>query len=166
MARGAFHTAVLQALLILALASAAGLAAGWLRGSLHYEPSVRVRQVTAAPAAPPVAPSSQVGELAVAEARRLIAAGAVVVDARRPEDFALGHLPGAVNLPVEEFDACFAEVEHRLARGLPLLVYCGGGDCTLSHELADILRQMGFGRVEVLAGGLEAWKAAGLEVER
>jgi rhodanese-related sulfurtransferase len=100
------------------------------------------------------------------EAQRLLSAGAVALDARRPEDFALGHLPGALSLPVEEFDAHFAQVAPRLSPGTPIVVYCGGGDCTLSHELAATLRQMGYGGAQVLRGGLAAWQAAGLRVER
>lgn len=165
-----------QAAAILLAASVLGLGAGWLRGTLSLGPQAKVPSLSAAPKNPagpqaaPSAPAPQphpaIAELPVGDARSLIQAGATVLDARRPEDFALGHLPGAVNLPVEEFDNCFAEVEPRLNPRVPLLVYCGGGDCTLSHELADVLRQMGYARVEVLQGGLEAWKAAGLGVER
>lgn len=174
--KGTFRLALGQAAAILLAASVLGLGVGWLRGTLSLGPQAKVPPVGPAPTqvgreAAPTAPAPQphhpaIAELPLGDARSLIQAGAIVLDARRPEDFALGHLPGAVNLPVEEFDNCFAEVEPRLNPQVPLLVYCGGGDCTLSHELADVLRQMGYARVEVLQGGLEAWKAAGLGVER
>jgi len=100
------------------------------------------------------------------QAQRLLATGAVAVDARRPEDYALGHLPGAVSLPVEEFDFYFPRSQARLDPNAPLVIYCGGGECTLSHELADTLTQMGFRQVHVLTGGIDAWRAAGLRVVR
>jgi rhodanese-related sulfurtransferase len=155
--RSARKSALRQAAAILLLASALGLAVGALRGTLSLRP----------PAGAPAAEgsASQAEGLTPREAQRLLAAGATPLDARRPEDFATGHLPGALNLPVEEFDLYFPRIQPRLDRATPLVVYCGGGECTLSHELAQALRPMGF-RVKILRGGLEAWKAAGLGVER
>lgn len=64
------------------------------------------------------------GESAVVLAKRKIAAGALVVDVRTPEEFKTGHLPGAVNIPV-------AEVEKRIAefgdKSKPVVVYCRAG---------------------------------------
>jgi rhodanese-related sulfurtransferase len=116
-------------------------------------------------AAPQADPAEGEG-IAPQAAQRLLAAGGLAVDARRPEDFALGHLPGALNLPAEEFDSHFAQLQPRLPSRAPLVVYCGGAECGLSKELAGMLKDMGFSRVEVLRGGIDAWKAAGLPVEK
>jgi phage shock protein E len=100
----------------------------------------------APPTAPPTAQTATGGELAPAAvqmqvvkplvsakdpetARKLIAAGAVVVDVRTPEEFAEEHLPQATNIPVQDFEKRIAEVE-KLAGGdksRPIVVYCAAG---------------------------------------
>lgn len=79
----------------------------------------------------------------------------------RPEDeFALGHLPGAVNLP-------FGELERRLAE-LPregdIVAYCRGPYCVLSFEAVAMLRTRGY-RAQRREDGYPEWRAAGLLVE-
>jgi len=180
-----------QALSILIFASALGLGVGYLRGTLGVVPhpgapaprtahlALPARHLAhtpaqAAPGSPPKAAKTPRADalpspgqaLSPRQAQRLLATGAVAVDARRPEDYALGHLPGAVSLPVEEFDFYFPRSQARLHPDSPLVIYCGGGECTLSHELADALTQMGFRQVHVLTGGIDAWRAAGLRVAR
>jgi rhodanese-related sulfurtransferase len=104
-------------------------------------------------------------EIPVDEAARM--PGEILfVDARSRAAFAEGHLPGAVSLPYEEFETAYGEVADRLVPGIPLITYCEGGDCTLSHSLAHALRQGGYDDVRVLAGGFEAWARAGLPVEQ
>ncbi|KAF1701215.1 rhodanese-like domain-containing protein [Pseudoxanthomonas kaohsiungensis] len=99
-----------------------------------------------------------------------LAGEALVVDVREPAEFAQGHLPGAVNLPrgVLEFQIrAHPAVACRTAgspapASLPLLLYClTGGRSALA---ADSLRQLGFEDVRSLAGGLRAWRNAGLPV--
>lgn len=94
----------------------------------------------------------------------------VVIDVREPAEFAQGHLPGAVNLPrgVLEFQihahpamACLTS-DSLAQPSRPLLLYClSGGRSALA---ADSLRQLGFDDVRSLAGGLQAWRNAGLPV--
>jgi len=78
---------------------------------------------TAAPAAAPKRAKDP------AKARELIAAGAVVVDVRSPDEFAEGHLPQATNIPIQDFAQRLAEIE-KLASGdkaRPIVVYCAVG---------------------------------------
>lgn len=87
--------------------------------------------------------------------------GAVTVLDVRPEDeFAVGHLPGALNIPL-------AELERRLGE-LPadreVIAYCRGPYCVLSFEAVAALRERGY-RVHRLEDGYPEWKAAGLPVE-
>ena len=56
-----------------------------------------------------------------ADARKLVAAGARLLDVRSPEEYAGGHLPGAVNIPVQELDRRLAEVGPRDGEVDPLL---------------------------------------------
>jgi rhodanese-related sulfurtransferase/DNA-binding transcriptional ArsR family regulator len=87
-------------------------------------------------------------------------AGEVTILDVRPEDeFALGHLPGAVNMPLRE-------LEMRLAEFNPaqeIVAYCRGPYCVLSYEAVAVLRARGF-KVRRLQDGLPEWRAAGLPV--
>ncbi|RWK77311.1 metalloregulator ArsR/SmtB family transcription factor [Mesorhizobium sp.] len=83
-----------------------------------------------------------------------------VLDVRPEDEFAVGHLPGAVNIPL-------AELERRLGE-LPadreVIAYCRGPYCVLSFEAVAALRQRCF-LVRRLEDGYPEWKAAGLPVE-
>jgi rhodanese-related sulfurtransferase len=83
-----------------------------------------------------------------------------VLDVRPEDEFALGHLPGALNIPL-------AELERRLGE-LPanreVIAYCRGPYCVLSFEAVAALRARGY-RVRRLEDGYPEWKAAGLPVE-
>jgi len=90
-------------------------------------------------------------EIQGGEARQLVAAGARLVDVRSPEEYARGHLPGAVNIPVQELDRRLADagpVDHEL------IVYCRSGH--RSSRAAQILREHGFTKVHNL-GPMTAW---------
>src|SRR5919197_2283250 len=87
-------------------------------------------------------------------------AGAVtVLDVRPPDEFALGHLPGAMNVPLRELEARLAELD----RAQEIVAYCRGPYCVLSYEAVAALRARGF-RVRRLEDGLPEWRAAGLPV--
>src|SRR5688572_15696512 len=76
------------------------------------------------------------------EAHRRVEAGAMLVDVRTPEEFAAGHLPGAVNLPVEELPQRLGEL------GAPeksLVVYCRSG--ARSSRAERLLKERGFQQV-------------------
>ena len=83
-----------------------------------------------------------------------------VLDVRPEDEFAVGHLPGALNIPL-------AELERRLEE-LPVdrevIAYCRGPYCVLSFEAVSALRARGY-LVRRLEDGYPEWKAAGLPVE-
>jgi ArsR family transcriptional regulator len=87
--------------------------------------------------------------------------GAVTILDVRPEDeFAHGHLPAALNVPL-------ARLECRLAELPPdreIVAYCRGPWCVLSFEAVALLRRRGY-RVRRLEDGFPEWKVAGLPVE-
>jgi ArsR family transcriptional regulator len=88
-------------------------------------------------------------------------AGAVtVLDVRPPDEFALGHLPGAVNIPLRELEARLAELDP----SQPIIAYCRGAYCVLSYEAVAALRVRGF-NVRRLEDGFPEWRAAGLPTE-
>jgi len=87
-------------------------------------------------------------------------AGAVtVLDVRPRDEFALGHLPGAMNIPLHELEARLAELDP----GQEIVAYCRGPYCILSYEAVAKLRARGF-KIRRLQDGLPQWRAAGLPV--
>src|SRR5262249_25027140 len=78
-----------------------------------------------------------------------------ILDVREPEEFAHGHVPGAVNLPQADLATRLAEVP----RNRPVYLICQGGFRSL--RAAQFLRQRGFADVVSVKGGTEAWRAAG-----
>lgn len=85
-------------------------------------------------------------------------AGAVtILDVRPADEFALGHLPGAVNIPLRELEARLAEFDP----AQEIVAYCRGAYCVLSYEAVATLRARGF-KVRRLEDGLPEWRAAGL----
>jgi ArsR family transcriptional regulator len=92
--------------------------------------------------------------------QRLDAGTVTVLDVRPADEFALGHLPGAINVPL-------SELETRLTSfppGQEIVAYCRGPNCVLSYEAVALLRARGF-KVRRLEDGLPEWRAAGLPVE-
>jgi rhodanese-related sulfurtransferase len=90
---------------------------------------------------------------------------AFFLDARKPADFEAGHIANALNLPVEEFPEYFLNVAPKLSLDSPIVVYCDGIACELSHHLADQLRQNGYTNVHILFNGMTTWRTAGFPVE-
>lgn len=83
-----------------------------------------------------------------------------VLDVRPEDEFALGHLPGAVNIPLK----ALARRLRQLDRNTEIVAYCRGPYCVLSFEAVARLRKLGF-KVRRLEDGFPEWKAAGLPVE-
>lgn len=82
-----------------------------------------------------------------------------VLDVRPADEFAIGHLPGAINIPFKDLETRLDELD----RGQEIVAYCRGAYCVLSFEAVADLRARGF-KVRRLEEGLPEWKAAGLPV--
>ena len=80
-----------------------------------------------------------------------------IFDARVPEEYAAGHLPRAWSLPVGEVDRRIGEYAGRLTLQTPILVYCGGADCTDGLDLAVKLRELKFADLTLYPGGYAEW---------
>ncbi len=105
--------------------------------------------------------------IGLAEAEDLFAAAAAsFIDARQPFFFREGHVPGAMNVTYDSASAPLPEELLALPPEGTLVVYCEGGDCRSSLELAKALDGRGFRDVRVLSGGWDEWARAGLPVER
>ena len=92
------------------------------------------------------------------EAQEYIGDGAALVDVREPDEFSVGHIGGAMQIPLgrlpQELD--------RIPRDRPLLTYCAMGE--RSTTAASILERNGFTEVRNLEGGIDAWRAMGQRV--
>lgn len=116
-------------------------------------------------AAGPPEPSSQSVSQAVtlvnpAAAQALIANGSPVLDVRRPDEFAAGHLEGAVNLNLESPD--FTQQVATLDPAAAWVVYCHSGN--RSAVATAQMESLGFSRLNDLSGGITAWEQDGLPV--
>jgi phage shock protein E len=128
-----------------ALASvlAASLAVGCGR---RVEPAPAPAASTTSDAVCPVA-----GRISGAHAKKLIAEGAVLVDVRTPDEYDDKHLPGALNIAVDEIDARSGE----LPKDKPLVLYCQSG--ARAHRAATTLTKKGFAVHEL--GGIADWSS-------
>lgn len=87
--------------------------------------------------------------------------GAVtVLDVRPPEEYAAGHLPGALSVPLRELERRLAELPH----DREIVAYCRGPYCVLAVEAVEILRARGFTAFR-LEDGVADWHARGFPVE-
>ena len=84
-----------------------------------------------------------------------------VLDVRPPEEFAQGHVPGAVNIPVHELEKRLAELPRRRE----VVAYCRGPYCLMSYDAVVLLRKKGL-KARRLEDGLPEWRLAGLPVQR
>lgn len=101
------------------------------------------------------------------EAReKFFSGGAVFLDARPPELYQEGHIRGALNVPLAEFDQRIDTILTELPAEEALIVtYCDGEDCDLSAHLALKLKEIGYENVRVLHNGWSAWKSRQLPFE-
>ena len=104
-------------------------------------------------------------ELEAVPAREVLARAkkglVVVLDVRPAEEFAAGHLPGAVNIPVHELEKRLKELPKRKE----VIAYCRGPYCLMSYDAVSLLRRKGM-KARRLEAGLPEWRAAGLPVDQ
>jgi len=105
-------------------------------------------------------------DISLQEAEKLFHDQAVVfLDARSADDYARGHIRGARSLPWQDVDRCLMEVTQDLESDTPIITYCDGESCKLSHDLALFLKDAGFMNVRVLVNGWTVWREARFPVE-
>ena len=91
--------------------------------------------------------------------RRLRNGSVTVLDVRPEDEYALGHVPGAINVPLHALKNHLA----KFSRSKEIIAYCRGPYCVLSFEAVALLREKGF-KVRRLEDGMPEWRAAGLPV--
>jgi len=92
----------------------------------------------------------------------------LILDAR-PELFhRIGHVPGSIALPRDEFEIYYKkhQAEMEKDKGQPLVIYCSGGSCEDSGLVSETLRKLGYTNVGIFRGGWDEWTHAGLPEEK
>ena len=90
---------------------------------------------------------------------------ALFVDARSQNDYENGHIPGAVSLPMGQFEAGIEFFLNRYPPDQPIVTYCSGRTCEDSHDLAHALSDVGFTDVRIFIDGIPGWEAEGYPIE-
>jgi len=88
------------------------------------------------------------------------AGGTVFLDVREPNEWNLGHVPGAIHIPRGQLEG---KIEASVDRGSSVIVYCASGN--RSAFAADTMQQMGYGSVRSLKDGFRGWAEGGGEIE-
>ena len=110
------------------------------------------------------AAKARVQEVSLEDAEQAIRDADVLVDVREADEFAAGHLGGAVHISRGILEFKFSANPALQARDLKVLLYCKtSGRAALA---ATALHEMGYLNVQSLAGGFDAWAAAGKPVAK
>ena len=86
-----------------------------------------------------------------------------LVDALAEEDFKKAHLPGALNIPVDQVAARAAQILRD--KNAFIVTYCAGESCDASRKAAETLRKLGYQNVQEYRGGKDDWESAGYPLE-
>jgi rhodanese-related sulfurtransferase len=99
------------------------------------------------------------------QAYKLFNSGVLFIDARDEADYVLGHISNSINIPFDDFDNHKQKLE-KLSIEKPMVVYCAGTDCDLSHLLANLLFEKGYKQVYVFFGGWNEWIEANYLIDK
>lgn len=148
---------LIRALAVVIASSTLGVVVNALRQDTDKDGQPRQLPWVAAPKAPLPAED----QISLEEAKTLWKTGAAFfLDARAPRDYAAGHIAGAFNVPIEAFDEHYPQIATMVTQDTPLVTYCDGLECDLSHRLALRFRKLGYKDVHVLVNGWTVWKRA------
>ena len=110
------------------------------------------------------AAKTRIHEVTVADADRAIQDANVVLDVREADEFAAGHLPGAIHASRGMLEFKLSSQPELSARDLKIVLYCKtSGRAALA---ACAMQDMGYLNVRSIAGGFDAWAVAGKPVAR
>lgn len=89
----------------------------------------------------------------------------VLIDSRPRSQFVQGHIPGAFSVPFEDFNRRWPEISPFFPADPFFVVYCDGGGCHASENVASLILEQGIEDVVIYRRGFDAWVARGYEVE-
>lgn len=109
-----------------------------------------------------LAAKTRITEVDLSQAEAAIRDADLLIDVRETGEYSAAHIPGAINIPRGLLEFKLSNDAQLAERTLKLVLYCkNSGRSALA---ADALREMGYRNVLSLAGGIEAWQAAGREL--
>jgi rhodanese-related sulfurtransferase len=112
--------------------------------------------------APPLELPAGLSSLPLDQAQAMFESeSALFIDARPPEEYGEGHIPGARNLPAYEFEEYFLDLMDLVEEAATVVVYCGGVECSDSIQVAERLLEIGHSDIRVFENGWRAWSEAG-----
>jgi len=127
----------------------------------EVQPEEAATEETEATAEKPEWPKAP--EVSVEEARQAFEEkSALFLDARSPEDYAKGHLPGSLVLFNEEFEEYYPDLEDQIKAADRVITYCDGIECGRAPEIAGRLLELVEVPVFCFTDGYPAWTKAGL----
>jgi rhodanese-related sulfurtransferase len=103
-------------------------------------------------------------EITIAQGFSLFELGVPFVDARSVDDFEKGHVAGAIRMSADEYPSRAGELASFFPG--PVVIYCGGGQCDASHNLAKLMQQAKFTALHVMTDGYPGWEKAGHPIEK
>lgn len=110
----------------------------------------------------PAEAAPDVGTTTIEEVSQLVGSEAVsIYDANSAQQYASGHVPGAIHLP---FDQVTLEKLPK-EKNARIIFYCWNPMCTSSHDAASKAASLGYTNVSVMSDGINGWKKAGQKVE-
>ncbi|MEM1159270.1 MAG: rhodanese-like domain-containing protein [Verrucomicrobiota bacterium] len=106
--------------------------------------------------------------LSLDEVSEIVDKGSVIILDARPEVFyRLGHIPGSLSLPRDDFQKGYNKIKSRLEinKHQSLIVYCSSSSCQDSGLIVSALEKLGYQHISVFKGGWSEWQNAGLPEE-
>ncbi len=122
----------------------------------HVIPAPQTTQAAQGAPAPPV---TQVSQQALLDMQANKDASLFLLDVRRPDEFAAGHIPGAVNIPYDQVAARLGEIP----KDDEVVLYCHSG--RRAGLAAEVLAANGYTKLAHLQGDMQGWQSAGRPVE-
>jgi rhodanese-related sulfurtransferase len=148
--------ALLEALVLIVAAIVLGVAYTFVTNQGFFVKTQSVQPAT----------TSNMEMISLAQAKDLLESQhALFIDARHEFDYQEGHIRGAVNIPLKEFDIHITRLS-KISKDKLLVVYCDGAECNSSIELTVKLIESGFTNVKVFFGGWQEWNSAKLPIEK
>ena len=162
-----------QSLVLLFLAAVFGFAANLvLPNKIPFIGAYRDLHDGSGPIVPPTAESGDPPFIDINTAQMEHSLGqSLFVDARNPEEFECGTIPGSVNIPFEQlpdgdlgqfFDSALGKVP----KDQRIVCFCSGEECDLSLHLTRNLKQLGYTQLVIFFGGAREWEKSGFTMER
>jgi len=102
-------------------------------------------------------------EISLKQGHRLYRQGVTFIDARVPDRYVEGRIPGSVNLPANASMERKSALADSLSAEATYVIYCNNPACPLGEVIYEFLQMMGFDKLHILTEGYEGWRDAGYQ---